>query len=208
MNRSGALPARVLSYGSVFLAIVFSGCATTSGSEKQGSGGKEVTAAAGDKSSGGTRTGSAKVAPPVSQEMLNAALGDDRNWLHPNKDYTQTRYSKADQINTGNVKRLRPVFVFQTAVVESMETSPIVVDGVMFVTTSYDHVYALDATTGQELGHYKHPMGSVTTYCCGPNNRGVAVLGNKLFLGTLDAKLVARDNKTGKVVQPSQTAAP
>ncbi|MFL5292393.1 MAG: pyrroloquinoline quinone-dependent dehydrogenase [Myxococcales bacterium] len=206
MTHAHAFPARALAYGTLFLAIAFSGCATTSGSEKQ-SGDKEVTAAAGAKSTG-AQTGFARVPKPVSQEMLNASLGDERNWLHPNKDYTQTRYSKADQINTGNVKKLRPAFVFQTAVVESMETSPIVVDGVMYVTTSYDHVYAVDATSGQELWHYKHPMGAVTTFCCGPNNRGVAVLGDKLFLGTLDAKLVALDNKTGKMSWQTQIADP
>jgi len=102
----------------------------------------------------------------VSQEMLNAALDDEKNWIHPNKDYTQTRYSKAAQINTSNVAKLRPAFVFQTAVVESMEVSPIVVDGIMFITTSYDHVYAVDAASGQELWHYKHPMGPTTTFCC------------------------------------------
>ncbi|MFL5378597.1 MAG: pyrroloquinoline quinone-dependent dehydrogenase [Myxococcales bacterium] len=206
MTHAHAFPARALAYGTLFLAIAFSGCATTSGSEKQ-SGDKEVTAGAGAKSTG-AQTGFARVPKPVSQEMLNASLGDERNWLHPNKDYTQTRYSKADQINTGNVKKLRPAFVFQTAVVESMETSPIVVDGVMYVTTSYDHVYAVDATSGQELWHYKHPMGAVTTFCCGPNNRGVAVLGDKLFLGTLDAKLVALDNKTGKMSWQTQIADP
>jgi alcohol dehydrogenase (cytochrome c) len=206
MTHAHAFPARALAYGTLFLGIAFSGCATTSGSEKQ-SGDKEVTAGAGAKSTG-AQTGFARVPKPVSQEMLNASLGDERNWLHPNKDYTQTRYSKADQINTGNVKKLRPAFVFQTAVVESMETSPIVVDGVMYVTTSYDHVYAVDATTGQELWHYKHPMGAVTTFCCGPNNRGVAVMGDKLFLGTLDAKLVALDNKTGKMSWQTQIADP
>ncbi|MFL5399962.1 MAG: pyrroloquinoline quinone-dependent dehydrogenase [Myxococcales bacterium] len=206
MTHAHAFPARALAYGTLFLAIAFSGCATTSGSEKQ-SGDKEVTAGAGAKSTG-AQTGFARVPKPVSQEMLNASLGDERNWLHPNKDYTQTRYSKADQINTGNVKKLRPAFVFQTAVVESMETSPIVVDGVMYVTTSYDHVYAVDATSGQELWHYKHPMGAVTTFCCGPNNRGVAVMGDKLFLGTLDAKLVALDNKTGKMSWQTQIADP
>src|SRR5256712_1260146 len=140
--------------------------------------------------------------------MLNAALDDERNWIHPNKDYTQTRYSKAAQINTSNVAKLRPAFVFQTAVVESMEVSPIVVDGVMFITTSYDHVYAVDAASGQELWHYKHPMGPTTTFCCGPNNRGVAVSGNKLFLGTLDAKLVALDSKSGKVIWSTEIADP
>jgi alcohol dehydrogenase (cytochrome c) len=144
----------------------------------------------------------------VSQQMLSAAADDEKNWIHNNKDYTQTRYSKAAQINTGNVAKLRPAFVFQTAVVESMETSPIVVDGVMFVTTSFNHVYALDATTGQELWHYKHPMGPITTFCCGPNNRGVAVLGDRLFLGTLDSKLVALDAKTGKAIWTSDIADP
>ena len=144
----------------------------------------------------------------VSQQMLNAAADDEKNWIHPNKEYTQTRYSKAAQITAANVAKLRPAFVFQTAVIESMETSPIVVDGVMFLTTSYDHVYAVDAVTGQELWHYKHPMGPTTTFCCGPNNRGVAILGNRLFLGTLDAKLVALDSKTGKVIWTADIADP
>ena len=87
---------------------------------------------------------------------------------------TQTRYYPGTQINSGNVSKLRPAFIFQTAVTESMETAPLVVNGVMFLTTSYNHVYAIDAATGEEFWHYKHKMGPVTTYCCGPNNRGVA----------------------------------
>ena len=89
-----------------------------------------------------------------------------------------------------------------------METAPIVVDGVMYITTSYNHVYALDAVTGKEFWHYKHKMGPVTTYCCGPNNRGVAITGDQLFMGTLDAKLVALDAKTGKVLWETQIADP
>jgi PQQ-dependent dehydrogenase (methanol/ethanol family) len=89
-----------------------------------------------------------------------------------------------------------------------METAPIVVDGVMFLTTSYDHVYAIDAVTGKEFWHYKHKMGPVTTFCCGPNNRGVAVMGDRLYMGTLDSKLVALDAKTGKLLWSSQIADP
>ena len=70
----------------------------------------------------------------VSQEQLNKAAGDSRNWLHTNGDYAQTRYYPGKEINTGNVAKLRPVFAFQTEVLESMETAPIVVDGVMFLT--------------------------------------------------------------------------
>ena len=89
-----------------------------------------------------------------------------------------------------------------------METAPIVVDGVMYITTSYNHVYAIDAATGKEFWHYKHKMGPVTTFCCGPNNRGVAVMGDMLYMGTLDAKLVALDAKTGKVLWETQIADP
>ena len=126
----------------------------------------------------------------VSQARLNKADGDKQNWLHVNGGYAQTRYYPGTQINSGNVSKLRPAFVFQTAVMESMETAPLVVDGVMFLTTSYNHVYAIDAVTGAEFWHYKHNMGPITVYCCGPNNRGVAALDGMLYMGTLDAKLV------------------
>ncbi|MCG3200835.1 MAG: Quinohemoprotein alcohol dehydrogenase ADH IIB [Gammaproteobacteria bacterium] len=144
----------------------------------------------------------------VSQDMLDKAEGDSSNWIHSNMSYSNSRYYPADQINAGNVAQLKPAFVFQTAVLESMETSPIVVDGVMFLTTSFNHVYAINATTGEEYWHYKHKMGPVTTYCCGPNNRGVAVAGGTLFMGTLDAKLVALDAKTGKPLWETQIADP
>ena len=144
----------------------------------------------------------------VSQGQLDAADRDSANFLHSNMNYAQTRYYPASQINTQNVGKLRPVFTFQTEVLESMETAPIVVDGIMYLTTSYNHVYAIDAVTGKEFWHYKHKMGPVTTYCCGPNNRGVAIMGDRLFMGTLDAKLVALDAKTGKLLWSTQIADP
>ncbi|MGZ5239591.1 MAG: outer membrane protein assembly factor BamB family protein, partial [Caldimonas sp.] len=144
----------------------------------------------------------------VSQAQLDAADKDGKNYLHSNMSYAQTRYYPATQINTTNVAKLRPAFQFQTEVLESMETAPIVVDGVMYITTSYNHVYALDAATGKEFWHYKHKMGAVTTYCCGPNNRGVAIMGDRLYMGTLDAKLLAFDAKTGKVLWSTQIADP
>ncbi|MEO5698165.1 MAG: PQQ-binding-like beta-propeller repeat protein [Burkholderiaceae bacterium] len=144
----------------------------------------------------------------VSQGQLDAASKDSANFLHSNMDYAQTRYYPASQINAGNVAKLKPAFIFQTAVLESMETAPIVIDGIMFLTTSYNHVYAVDAVTGKEFWHYKHKMGPVTTYCCGPNNRGVAIMGDRLYMGTLDAKLVALEAKTGKVLWETQIADP
>lgn len=144
----------------------------------------------------------------VSQAQLNNSAQQGKDWLQTNGGYAQTRFYPGRQINTGNVKNLRPEFSFQTEVRESMETAPIVVDGVMYMTTSYNHVYALDATTGREFWHYKHKMGPITTFCCGPNNRGVAIEGGKLFMGTLDAKLVALDAQSGKVLWETQIADP
>jgi alcohol dehydrogenase (cytochrome c) len=146
--------------------------------------------------------------PNVTQDMLTAADRQDVNWLHTNGGYAQQRYYPGSQINTSNVKRLRPAFMFQTEVKESMETAPIVVDGIMYLTTAFNHVYAVDATTGREFWHYKHKMGPITTFCCGPNNRGVAIEGGKLFMGTLDSKLVALDAKTGAVLWQTEIADP
>lgn len=149
-----------------------------------------------------------KALGPVTQAMLDGAAKDTSNWLHTNGDYGQTRFYPSAQINSKNVATLKPKFVFQTAVVESMETAPVVVNGVMFLTTSYNHVYAIDAITGVEYWHFKHKMGPVTTFCCGPNNKGVAVSGGKVFMGTLDAKMVALDAKTGKLLWETEIADP
>ena len=130
------------------------------------------------------------------------------NFLHTNANYEQTRFYPNDQINRSNVGHLHPAWIFTTEVKESMETSPIIVNGVMYVTTSYSHVYALDAKTGAEIWHYKPKLGPVTTFCCGPNNRGVAVYDDKVYVGTLDAKLVALDAKTGSVVWQQQVGDP
>jgi len=160
---------------------------------------------------GGTTTAGVPMSPslvPVTQAMLDASGGDGLNHLHPNSNYEQTRYYPATQIGTGNVDKLKVQFTFQTAVLESMETSPLVVNGVMFLTTSYNHVYAIDAVTGKEFWHYKHKMGPITTFCCGPNNRGVAAYEGMLYMGTLDAKLVALDAKSGKVAWEVQIADP
>jgi PQQ-dependent dehydrogenase (methanol/ethanol family) len=144
----------------------------------------------------------------VTQAQLNGADKQGVDWLHTNGGYEQTRFYPGKQINASNVSKLQPQFTFQTEVRESMETAPIVVDGIMYMTTSYNHVYAIDAVTGQEFWHYKHKMGPITTFCCGPNNRGVAIEGGKLFMGTLDAKLVSLDAKSGKVLWETEIADP
>ncbi len=126
----------------------------------------------------------------------------------PTATTTRTRYFAGAQINTANVVKLHPAWVFQVDVHEALETTPIVVDNVMYITTWANHVYALNAKTGEQYWHYQHEMGPVTTSCCGHTNRGVAVYGNKLYMGTLDAKLIALDARTGGLVWQTEIADP
>jgi alcohol dehydrogenase (cytochrome c) len=144
----------------------------------------------------------------VTQDQLSSAHKQADHWLHTNGNYAQTRFYPGRQINIANVKNLRPEFSFQTEVRESMQTAPIVVNGIMYMTTSFNHVYALDAVTGKEYWHYKHKMGPITTFCCGPNNRGVAIEGGKLFMGTLDSKLITLDALSGKLLWTTEVADP
>ena len=144
----------------------------------------------------------------VTQDLLNRAAGDGNNFLHTNGNYEQTRYYPNRQINRDNVRKLRPAWIFQLDVRESLETRPIVINGVMYVTTAFDHVFALDARTGKQLWSYAHAMGPITTFCCGPNNRGVAAYGDMVYLATLDARLVALDAKTGTKVWDVEIADP
>ena len=157
-----------------------------------------------------TATTTTKPAPAtaVSQDQLSGAASDEANFLHTNGNYDQTRYYPGKQINTSNVAKLHPAWIFQTEVKESLETTPIVVNGVMYVTTSFNHVYAINAKTGEQYWHYKHKMGPITTYCCGPNNRGVAVYNDKVYMGTLNSKLVALDAKTGSLIWQTDIADP
>ena len=144
----------------------------------------------------------------VTQDLLNRAASDGNNFLHTNGNYHQTRYYPNRQINTSNVHKLRPAWMFQTEVKDTFETSPIIINGIMYFTTAFNHVYAVDARTGEQLWQFKHKMGPVTVYCCGPNNRGVAVAGDRVFMATLDAKLLALDAKTGQLVWETQIADP
>jgi PQQ-dependent dehydrogenase (methanol/ethanol family) len=142
----------------------------------------------------------------VSQDQLNAAASDANNFLHTNGNYAQTRYFSGKQINVSNVGKLRAAWIFQTEVQEVLATSPIIANGVMYVTTAFNHVYALNAKTGEEYWHYKHAMAPVTTSCCGPINRGAAVYSDKVYMATVDAKLVALDAKTGSLLWQTEIA--
>jgi alcohol dehydrogenase (cytochrome c) len=119
-------------------------------------------------------------------------------WLTYGHDYTNQRFSPLAQITPGNIAHLVPAFVFQTGVVAAFETTPIVAGDSMYITTAYDHVFALNAKTGEQTWAYQQKLNK-TIFCCGPVNRGVAIADGVLFLGTLDGKLVALDQATGSV---------
>ena len=93
-------------------------------------------------------------------------------------------------------------------VTESIQTAPIVYDGVMYVTSSFNHLFAIDAKSGKELWRYEHVMAPAVSLCCGPNNRGVEALDGLVYMGTLDSRIVALDARTGAVVWSTQIADP
>ena len=147
----------------------------------------------------------------VTDAMLKNARSSGSNWAIYGRDYTNQRYSPLAQITTANVGSLKMAWMFQTGIsrLGSFENSPTVVDGVMYVTTPYNTAMAVDARTGQQIWRYEHkPSITAPIYCCGPNNRGVAISGNSVFMGTLDARLVALDSKTGAVKWDVEVADP
>jgi alcohol dehydrogenase (cytochrome c) len=135
----------------------------------------------------------------VSAEQLLNAEKNNSDWLMYGRDYGNRRHSPLRQIHKGNVRDLVPAWSFQTGTPDGLEATPLVVNGVMYMTASWNHVFAIDARTGAELWHYRRRLPEKLKYCCGPVNRGVAVLGGLLYLATLDAHLVALDAQTGRV---------
>jgi PQQ-dependent dehydrogenase (methanol/ethanol family) len=144
---------------------------------------------------------------PDGPALLNA--GSNANeWLVYGHDYTNQRYSALDQINTSNVAQLAPRWIFQTGIVASFETTPIVSNGVMYITTAYNHLFALNARTGKMLWRYDHRLTGSEIFCCGPVNRGVGLGYGTVYMATLDAKLVALEAASGKVKWTRQIADP
>jgi len=162
----------------------------------------------------GSGAGAASTSPHtvVTNDMLlQAAQSGD--WLMYGHNYSNNRFSPLATINTTNVRSLVPRMVFQTGTPQlgSLETTPIVVGGVMYFTTPAtpnNEVIAVDLRTQKTLWRYTHKNAGVSTACCGPNNRGVAIAGGSLFLGTLDGQLVALDQATGKEKWAVQTGDP
>lgn len=130
----------------------------------------------------------------------NSSSAIEKEWPSFGRDYTNQRMSPLTQINTENVKKLSLAWQFKTGISASFQATPIVTNGVMYIALPYNHVAALDARTGKELWRYQHQRKPNWKMCCGPANRGVAVSDGKVFIGTIDARLIALDARNGAKV--------
>ena len=143
----------------------------------------------------------------VDFERLKQATEEPHNWLTYSGNYSSDRYSDLDEITPENIAGLQQRWVYQTGVFGlSWESTPLVVDGVMYLTQRPNDVVALDARTGRVFWIYRYPTPSNHNACCGSNNRGVAVLGDKVFMASLDAHLVAIDATTGRLLWDVEVA--
>ena len=154
---------------------------------------------------GAGRALTAQQAPPpplvTSQEILDGLTADGSRWLTFGGNYTNHRHSPLTQITPANVNRLVPQWTFQTGTLGNFETTSLLRDNVLYVTGPQNVAWALDARTGRQIWRYRRELPATgLTACCGLVNRGFGVLGDKLFMTTLDAHLLALDMKTGAIV--------
>lgn len=137
------------------------------------------------------------VAAQVSYQQILNAQSEPQNWLTYSGDYAGLRYSTLDQITPTNAKNLEIKWVFQADSVQKLESTPLVVNGVLYLTQPPNDVIAMDAKTGRVFWTYHYPVPTDARLCCGLVNRGLAILGNTLFMGTVNGHLVAVDAKDG-----------
>ena len=141
-----------------------------------------------------------QVRAQVTPERLLNAAKEPQNWMMYSGDYAGHRFTSLDQINTSNVRSLVAKWAYQTQASGKFETTPLVVDGVLYASGQDDRAFALDARSGRPIWQYQRALPSDIRPCCGRVNRGLAILGDKVFMGTLDAHVIALDAKTGNVV--------
>src|SRR5215831_17555194 len=145
-------------------------------------------------------------AGPVTYERLLKADDEPGNWLMYSGNYGSHRYSRLDQITPENINRLHMKWVYQMNTTHHVETTPLVVDGIMYATRPPNDVVALDTQTGRKLWYFHYPVPDKVYTCCGQVNRGLAILGDRLFMATVDAKVIALDAKSGHVLWKTEQA--
>jgi glucose dehydrogenase len=134
----------------------------------------------------------------VDDERLQSASNGSTDWLLYGHTYENQRFSTLDQINRDTVSGLAPRWMFQTGIAKTFLTSPVVADGVMYISTPLNHLVALDARSGRVKWRYAHEM-KTEKLCCGPANRGVSLGYDAVYMATADARLIAFDMATGAV---------
>ena len=141
----------------------------------------------------------------TSKDLLDGLTNPSR-WLIYSGDYSGQRFSPLTQITPSNAGQLAAQWTFQTGVVNKFEATPIVLDGVLYITGPLNHAWAIDARTGKQIWHYQRQLPQGLKVCCGMVNRGFAIYGDRLFMGTLDAHFLALEMKTGKVIYDIEMA--
>ena len=137
---------------------------------------------------------------PVGDDDLLAGAADTEKWLLYGGNYANYRHSPIDDINAENVAGLQVAWAFPTGTMQQFEVSPTVYDGIMYVSSSNNRLFALNAATGELYWRYDHPLPDDLRLCCGIVNRGVAITGDTIIMATLDADLVAFNRLTGEVL--------
>ncbi len=145
---------------------------------------------------------------PVPFERILKASSEPQNWMTYSGSTLSQRHSGLTQITPANAKDLTLKWVFQSRSLEKHEVTPLVVDGVMYTVQGINDVFALDAVTGKTLWSYLYKPDPAARNCCGQETRGLAILGDKIFLAALDTTLIALNAKTGKEIWKTQAADP
>jgi alcohol dehydrogenase (cytochrome c) len=139
-------------------------------------------------------------APQVTPQDLADGLKDPGRWLTNGGDYNGDRHSPLTQITPANVAQLSAQWTFQTGTLGNFQTTPIVIDGVIYATGFGGNAWAIDARSGRTIWRYRRTLPEDMHLCCGTPNRGFGVMGDRLFLATADAHLLALDMKTGGII--------
>ncbi|PNG26413.1 pyrroloquinoline quinone-dependent dehydrogenase [Methylocella silvestris] len=147
------------------------------------------------------------LAAEVTSADLLAAEADPNDWLTNGRSFSNLRFSPLTEINTANVQHLAPKWIYQTGKAATFQATPLVSDGVIYLSEPFSSVSAIDARTGEKIWRYEHKL-PAQKLCCGPANRGVALGEGKVFVATVDARLITLDAKSGEIVWNVLLAAP
>ena len=148
----------------------------------------------------------AELPAQVSFDRILNPEREPENWLSYSGTLSNHRYSLLDQINTDNVADLKLQWVWQARSLEKFEATPLVVDGILYTVQAPNDVIALDAATGRQFWTYPYEPSPDARTCCGRVNRGLAILGDTLFMGTIDAHMLAIDARSGQLIWKTKVA--